>query len=102
MSARDTPRLHAPSAVVGAVLAIAGIGLGAFLTTGEAVPSALAASPAAGDGIPAIQIDEGDRVLVVDSRGLFFIVDGNARAFPVRFDETSLRNVPGEEILQAR
>ena len=102
MTTRNRQRLHTPSALVGAILALAGIAVGALLTTGPTLSRALAASPEAGDGIPAIQIDEGDRVLVVDNRGLFFVVDENARAFPVRFDETSLRNVPGEEILQAR
>lgn len=95
-------RLHTPSVIAGALIAIAGIAIGALLTTGNAMPRALAVSPEAGDKIPAIELDQGTNALVVDHRGLFFVIDDNARAFPVRFDETALRNVPGEEILQAR
>ena len=94
--------IHTPSAAAGAIIALAGMAVGVLLTSGGATPSALAFSPEAGDAIPAIELDQETRALVVDHRGVFFVIDQNARAFPVRFEESSLRNVPGEELLQAR
>ncbi len=94
--------LHTPSALAGALIALAGIGVGALLTSGTAMPHALAVAPDTGSGIPAIELDKDTTALVVDNRGMVFVVDQTARAFPVRYDEQSLRNVPGEEILRAR
>ncbi|GAB4545175.1 MAG: hypothetical protein Tsb0013_02870 [Phycisphaerales bacterium] len=102
MTTHTRPSLHTPSALAGALLMLGGMAGGAFLVSGGGAPRVLAASPEAGDAIPAIELDADTTALVVDSRGMFFVIDANARAFPVRFDESALRNVPGEEILQAR
>lgn len=101
MTEPEKPRWHHTSAVAGALIALAGIGVGALLTGPGATP-ALAVSPEAGDGIPAIELDANTLAMVIDRNGMVFLVDHNARAVPVRYEERSLNNVPGEEILRAR
>ena len=98
---RTTARWHGTSAIAGALIALAGIGVGALLTGSGATP-ALALSPEAGDAIPAIELDANTVAMVIDRNGLVFLVDQSARAIPVRFEERALNNTPGEEILRAR
>lgn len=102
MSNAQHSRWHAPSALLGACIALGGLAVGLFVGDGPGAPRALAVSPEAGDGIPAIELDEGTVAMVVDRSGIVFLVDQNARAFPVRYEENALRNVPAEEILRAR
>ena len=98
---RSPARWHAPSVLVGVVIALAGVGVGAWITS--ATPQALASrSVEAGGDIPAIELDEKTVALVVDRSGRFFLVDQKGRAGPVRLDDDLVRNVPGTEILTAR
>jgi hypothetical protein len=90
------------SALGGAAIALTGVAAGAFLFSGHHQPVALAAqdNDARGD-IPALILDPDKPALVVARSGIFFVIDQNGNALPIRVEDSALRNVPGTEFLRA-
>ncbi len=101
---KEAPRsLHLSSAVAGACIALAGITVGALVTSGPAAPEAIAQHHAAPvtASISALPLAADQRALLVSRNGLYLTVDAAGNVSPLRIADQSLRTIPGQDLVYA-